>query len=174
MITNPLCLSLYEPLYLHHPPEPENLSFNLGIDLQPIPLKPPRPPLRQSKQGKPEFAIISNISPLTSAHSPNRPHLSPFVLSSTSTSVISIRMGATGSYISMTTLWQECTMIYGCRSMRQARSVGPLCMDYPGIAIVNGCTGMLQRRESIMSGYVGDCRACSYGLDAEVIEEPPY
>lgn len=154
MITNPVCLTslpdgqrlhtLYEHLYLHHPLKSENLRFNLrkvslrGIDLQPDTLKPPRPPLRQSKQEKPKSAIISNTSPLTSPHPPNRPHLSPFVHSSTFTSVTSIRMGAIGSYINMTTRWQECTMIYGCRSMRQARLVGPLCMDYPGIAIVGG------------------------------------
>ena len=136
--------SPYEPPYPHHPLGPENLHFNLQATqqrktlVQPADLKTLRPPLQQSKQGRPKFATISNTSLLTSPHLPNHPHRSPFKPLRTSTSEISMSMGAIGLYISMITLWQGCTMIYGCRSVRRAQSVGPSCMGYREIAIAGG------------------------------------
>ena len=154
MITNPLCISFlpdirrlrspYEPPYLHRPLGPERPPFILQATLlrktrvQPIDLKAPSPPSRQSKQGKPKSATTSNIPLPSSPHSPKCPRLFPFARSRTSTSEISMSMGAIGLYISMITLWQECTMIYGCRSARQARSVGRLCMGCRGMSTAGG------------------------------------
>lgn len=131
----------YELPSLHPPLEPGNPRFIAQASLlckthvPPIDLKTSRPPSLQSKQGKPRSAITSNILPRKSPHQSNPLHLSLYVPSAISTSETSIGTGAIGSYISMIILWQACTMICGFKSMRQARSVGRLCMGCRGTSI---------------------------------------